>query len=105
MLSQMEENALFLEDFEDFIKLEIPKAANTDIDVAADASISAKIAPASYTETSMVIVSGFPKGNVLQVLFMSPPPIEARLQTLSLATYPNYAINFFDSAVHMTWDR
>ena len=92
MLSQMEEGALFLEDFEDFIKLELGA-------VSADAT-GPIITPASYTETSMVIVGGIPEGNILRVLFISPPPMEPRQQTLSLATYPSYSINLFDSIVH-----
>lgn len=91
MLSQMEEGTLFLEDSEDFIRLDLGPA---DPDAAGPT-----VTLASYTETSIVIVGGVPEGNTLRVLFISPPPIEPRQQTLSLATHPNYAINLFDSAV------
>lgn len=97
MLSQMEDGVLFLEDFEDYIRLDLEA-----VNMGATGPLASKnpiIAPASYTETSMVIVGGTPEGNTLRVLFISPPPMESRQQTLSLATHPDYAVNLFDSAV------
>lgn len=87
MLSQMEEGSLFLEDLEDFIKLNTSEAAKEGI------------VPASYTETSMVIVGGIPEGTTFKVHFMSPPPLESRRQTLDTLSHPDYSIKLFDSTV------
>lgn len=88
MLSQIFEDELFLEDPEDYIKLEI--------------SDTATILPALYTETSMVIVGGFPCGEKFQVEFMSPAPLESRIQSTESLSHPTYhtGLPFSESIVY-----
>lgn len=76
MLSQIEEDEVFLEDLEDNIKL--------------DLSAVATVLPALYTETSMVIVGGYPNGDTFRVELISPPPLEKRSQSIGTLSHPVY---------------
>jgi DNA polymerase epsilon subunit 2 len=86
MLSVIEEQVLYLEDTEDYIKLDLGMLGGI-IENESDT-----VLPALYTEGMMVVVAGLPNGDSFTVEFMSPPPLESRQQSLATLSHPKYNI-------------
>lgn len=76
MLSMIEEEQVYLEDPEESIRLDFAFPAGHE-----------NLIPALYTETSMVVLGGSPQGDTFRVDFISPPPCEARLLSMSARSF------------------